>query len=81
MVERYADHKILRARFTTRIDPAGLKSLGTVIKIEDETITLEVPRAKMAASAAELLRSYPVADLNIEEVAIDDIVRRLFTHG
>ncbi len=81
LVERYADHKILRARFTTPVDPADLKILGAVIKYEDSTITLEVPRAQMAASAAALLRSYPVADLNVEEVAIDDIVRRLFTHG
>ena len=81
LVERYADHKIIRARFTTSVDPADLKSLGTVVKYEDSTVTLEVPRANMAASAAALLRSYPIADLNVEDVAIDDIVRRLFTHA
>lgn len=81
LVERYADHKILRARFTTPVDPADLKTFGTVVKYEDLTVTLEVPRAKMAASAGALLSSYPVADLNVEEVAIDDIVRRLFTHS
>ena len=80
LVERYADHKILRARFETEIEPADLKSLGTVVKYEDRTVTLEVPRARMAASAASLLASYPVADLNVEDVAIDDIVRRLFSH-
>ncbi len=81
LVERYADHKILRARFETDVDPADLKSLGAVVKYGDRTVTLEVPRASMAASAAALLRSYPVADLNVEDVAIDDIVRRLFTHA
>jgi len=80
LVERYADHKILRARFEAEVEPSDLKALGTVVKYEDRTVTLEVPRAKMAASAAALLRSYPVADLNVEEVAIDDIVRRLFSH-
>ncbi|MDD5303006.1 MAG: ATP-binding cassette domain-containing protein [Elusimicrobia bacterium] len=81
LVERYADHKILRARFTTDVEPSDLKSLGAVVKYEERTVTLEVPRASMAASAAALLRSYPVADLNVEDVAIDDIVRRLFTHA
>jgi ABC-2 type transport system ATP-binding protein len=81
LVERYADHKIMRARFTTPVDPADLKTFGNVVKYEDSTVTLEVPRAKMAAAAAALLASYPVADLNVEEVDIDDIVRRLFTHG
>jgi len=81
LVERYADHKILRARFETDVDPADLKGLGAVVKYEDRTVTLQVPRASMAASAAALLRSYPVADFNVEEVAIDDIVRRLFTRS
>ena len=81
LVERYADHKILRARFTAKVDSTDLKNLGTVVKVEDLTVTIEVPREKMAASAAALLKSYPVADLNVEDVAIDDIVRRLFTHA
>lgn len=80
LVERYADHKILRARFTADVDADDLKSLGTVVKHEERVVTLEVPREKMAAAAGSLLRTYPVADLNVEEVAIDDIVRRLFTH-
>ncbi len=81
LVERYADYKILRARFTAPVDPAGLKSLGNVVKVENMIVTIEVPRERMAASAAALLKSYPVADLNVEDVAIDDIVRRLFTHA
>ncbi|MBI4371317.1 MAG: ATP-binding cassette domain-containing protein [Elusimicrobia bacterium] len=80
LVERYADHKILRARFHKPVDAADLARLGTVTACGDDGATLQVPREKVAASAAEILRSYPVADLNVEEVDIDDVVRRLFTH-
>ena len=81
LVERYADHKILRVRFTTPVAAEDLKSLGTVVRSGEDSVTLEVPRANVSASAAALLRSYPVADLNVEEVAIDDIIRRLFSHS
>ena len=81
LVERYADHKIMRARFLTAVDPKDLAKFGAVVNYEGTTVTLEVPRADMARSAAALLASHPVVDLNVEEVAIDDIVRRLFTHG
>ena len=81
LVERYADHKILRVRFTTPVAASDLKGLGTVVRADAASVTLEVPRANVAASAAALLRSYPVADLNVEEVAIDDIIRRLFSHS
>jgi ABC-type uncharacterized transport system ATPase subunit len=30
-------------------------------------------------AAAQLLQKFPVADLNVEEAPIDDIIRELFT--
>ena len=81
LVERYADHKIIRARFKSPVDAVDLKNLGTVISMADNTVVLEVPRDRIAASAGALLASYPVMDLDVEEVDIDDIVRRLFTHS
>jgi ABC-2 type transport system ATP-binding protein len=81
LVERYADHKIVRVRFKTPVEAADLKNLGAVVSITDLSATLEVPRDQVPAAAAALLRSYPVADLDVEEVDIDDIVRRLFTNA
>ncbi len=78
LVARYADHKILRARFSGPFDAAGLAALGTVMSAEEGRAALQVPRERVAASAAALLRDFPVADLDVEEVDIDDIVRRLF---
>jgi ABC-2 type transport system ATP-binding protein len=78
LVERYADHKIVRVRFHSPVAAADLKALGTVVSVNELVAVLEVPRDKVPASAAALLRSYPVADLDVEEVDIDDIVRRLF---
>jgi ABC-2 type transport system ATP-binding protein len=81
LVERYADHKILRARFKTPVAAEDFKALGTVVSIDERSVALEVPRERIAASAAALLGSYPVADLDVEEVDIDDIVRRLFSRS
>jgi ABC-2 type transport system ATP-binding protein len=81
LVERYADHKIIRVRFHSPVAAEDLKTLGTVVSVEDLVATLEVPRDKVPAAAGALLRSYPVADLDVEEVDIDDIVRRLFTNS
>ena len=81
LVERYADHKIIRARFKGPVDAVDLKNLGTVIGLDGNAVTLEVPRDRIAASAAALLGSYPVLDLDVEEVDIDDIVRRLFSRS
>lgn len=79
LVSRYADHKILRARFSAKVEPADLRSIGTLVSLEEGLAVLEVPRKDVAAAAGALLRSYPVADLDVGEVAIDDVVRRLFS--
>jgi ABC-2 type transport system ATP-binding protein len=81
LVERYATHKVVRARFSAPVPAEDLAPVGVVVASDGLTATLELPREKVAAGAAALLRSYPVVDLTVEEVAIDDIVRRLFTHA
>lgn len=81
LVERYATHKIVRARFSAPVPAEDLAPVGVVVASDGLTATLELPREKVASGAASLLRSYPVVDLTVEEVAIDDIVRRLFTHA
>ena len=79
LVARYADHKILRARFSAKVDARDLESIGTLKSLDGDVAVIEVPRKDVAAAAAALLRSYPVADLDVGEVAIDDVVRRLFS--
>jgi ABC-2 type transport system ATP-binding protein len=81
LVSRYADHKIVRARFESAVSAEDLSSLGEVVSVEGASAVLKVPRAKVASAAASLLRSYPVLDLDVEEVDIDDIVRRLFSRS
>jgi ABC-2 type transport system ATP-binding protein len=79
LVSRYADHKILRARFSADVAPEDLKGVGTLVSFDEGLAVIEVPRKDVAAAAGALLRSYPVADLDVGEVAIDDVVRRLFS--
>jgi len=40
---------------------------------------ISVNAATASFSAAELLQNFPVADLNIEEPQIEDIIREVFT--
>ncbi len=79
LVSRYAGHKVLRATFSSKVSADDLKSIGTVVSVEDGAAVIEVPRASVASAAAALLRSYPVSDLDVSEASIDDVVRRLFS--
>ena len=41
-------------------------------------VIISVPRSTTAVAAAELLQNFPVADLTIEEVPIEDVMAQVF---
>jgi ABC-2 type transport system ATP-binding protein len=79
IVDRYADHKIIRVVFDKEIDPKKLAKIADVKEYNFPSAVFNVKRAASNAAAAELLKSFPVADLNIEEPSIEDIIREVFT--
>lgn len=82
IVKKYADHKILSMVLSedlTKKQVERLSTLGGVKKYAFPELVLQVPRANSNKVAAKLLETYPVADLNIEESQLEDIVREIFT--
>jgi ABC-2 type transport system ATP-binding protein len=81
VVSEYAEHKVITAHL--RKDGAfagessGLSELGLVEECTADLIRLRVPRTRVAETAAELLRRWPVLDLAIEEVEIGTVIERI----
>ena len=49
-----------------------------VVLQDGTTKTYKVPRSKVAEKTAKLLSDLPISDINIKEVAIEDIIRQVF---
>ncbi|MFC1711360.1 ATP-binding cassette domain-containing protein [Patescibacteria group bacterium] len=79
IVEKYADHKLIKAVFLKDIDPKKLESIADVKEFDFPSVVFKVKREASNAAAAELLKNFPIGDLNIEEPAIEDIIREVFT--
>jgi len=79
VIKKYSQNKLLSITFSQSFDLNKLKSLGTIIFHEEQQINLEVPRDKSNMVAARLLQEYEIADLNIEEPPIEEIIRSLFS--
>ncbi len=82
IVRKFADHKMLSMvldKELNRKQIEHLSDLGGVKEYSYPKLVLEVPRENSNKVAAKLLQSYPVADLNIEEAALEDIIREVFT--
>ncbi|MDO8515269.1 MAG: ABC transporter ATP-binding protein [bacterium] len=82
IIKKYADHKIISVVLEKELDKrqtVRLETLGGVKEYSFPKLVLQVPREQSNKVASKLLQSYPVADLNIEESAIEDIIREVFT--
>ncbi len=61
------------------VDPKTLEKFGEVKEFSYPKLVLAVDRKAISATTAKVLDELPVADLNIEESSIEDIIRELFT--
>ena len=81
LVADYGGGKQLRLQFGGDGPLPDLSAYGAVLGSEGRTVTLSVPKEAVADTAGRILQSMPVVDIAIEEVSVDEVVRRLFEHG
>lgn len=80
LIKKHAPHKVLDITFDTKIEQGALMQFGQVTKYDGYSARIEVEREKVKTVAAQILASdLPVDDLLINEVDIDDIIRKFFS--
>jgi ABC-2 type transport system ATP-binding protein len=78
LIDLYAKNKLIKITLSQETDIKRLESIGKIIKLSYPQVTLSVPRASSAVAAAEVLQNFPIADLTIEEVPIEEVVKKVF---
>lgn len=79
IIQRYADHKLITLVLSQEVDPKKLNGIATVKEFSYPRLVYTVKREEASKVAAKVLEKLPVADLNIEESPIEDVIRELFT--
>ena len=81
LAERIAPYKLVRVDFAQPPNGADLAAYGEVKRSDGHQVELLVPREQTSAITARILSELPVADLTIEEPAIEEVIGRVFTEG
>jgi len=81
LASRFAKEKIIKIALSDESDIKKIEEIGKIKKMAFPEVVISVPRAATAVAAAELLQNFPVSDLTIEEVPIEDIIRKVFRGG
>lgn len=78
LIDKFAKNKIIKISLSDEGDIKKLESIGKIVKLSYPQVTLSVSRASTAIAAAEILQNFPVADLTIEEVPIEEVIKKVF---
>jgi ABC-2 type transport system ATP-binding protein len=78
LVTRFAKRKTITVYLSKEIDLKEMETIGKVRKVQFPQVVLSVPRSTAAVAAAEILQSFPVGDLTIEEESIEEIIAKVF---
>jgi len=79
ITQKYADYKLISVILAQEAEEKMLKSLGEIKEFSFPKLVYFVKRDEASKIAAKVLGNLPVADLNIEEPPIEDVIRELFT--
>ena len=75
---KFAQDKLIKAKLSDEIDIKRLEEIGMVKKFEYPELIISVPRSTVAIAASELLQNYPISDLTIEELPIEEVISTVF---
>jgi ABC-2 type transport system ATP-binding protein len=80
VVDRFADSKLvtIRCEAAAECDSAGLAKYGEVVEQSPGTVQLKVKRDRVIPVCKALLDELQVTDIDIEEVPIEEVIRRIF---
>lgn len=77
----YSETRRLRLTLDAPTPPEAFAAYGHVVEAEENTVVLAIPRDQTAARTGEILQAFPVNDIAVEEVSVDEVIRHLFESG
>lgn len=79
LMDTYGKHKIIRLRFSKEYNENGIEKYGEVIEKDGLCVVLKTGKENIAASTARILNELPVEDLSVEEIEIEEVIKKIFT--
>jgi ABC-2 type transport system ATP-binding protein len=80
VVDRFADFKLITIRFegTGTYSAEAVAKYGEMVEHTPGSLTLKVKRDRVIPACKALLDELPVSDIDIQEVPIEEVIRKIF---
>jgi viologen exporter family transport system ATP-binding protein len=83
ILDRFADSKLVTIQCASGANPPveHLRQFGEILQQTPGTVQFKVKREHVIAVCKALLDELPVTDIDIQEVPIEEVIRRIFARG
>lgn len=81
LTDEYANKKTLEVTFTEKVNPQDFASMGELMTESPERIVLEIKKTDVKKVATKILNDFPVDDILISEINVEEVIRNIFTHA
>lgn len=78
ILDRWSREKVIRVVFENVPNKEDLTKIGKVVVYDFPRVEIRVSRNTAPLAASELLQKFEVVDLTIEELPIEEIIRKIF---
>ncbi len=78
LVRQFVGEKILRVEFSQPVAAEELRAFGELHRWDGTTAVLKVPRQQAAQRAAAVLNHFPIIDVAVEDLPVEEVIRALF---
>ncbi|MEZ5406327.1 MAG: ATP-binding cassette domain-containing protein [Verrucomicrobiia bacterium] len=79
ILDRFSNDKIVTLTFETFPSELKLENYGEILEQNELIVKLKIQRPHLTRFNREILGQYPIQDVTIQEVPIEDIIRELFS--
>jgi len=78
LMREHVTNKTITFVSTKSISETDLKKFGEIVSLNDNHGVLSVPKNEVAHVSAKLLKSFPIEDLDIDEMSLGDVIESMF---
>ncbi|MFC1640664.1 AAA family ATPase [Patescibacteria group bacterium] len=79
LIDSYGAEKFLKLRFYEKVKKSDLAKVGRVITHEPYKANISIPTAKVKKIMGQLATKYPLEDMTMKEVTLEEVVSDIFS--
>ncbi len=78
IIDQFSGYKIVTLQFADGHHPENLSSFGEVLEENWPKARIRIARSEVPRALADILRDYPIEDIAVEDLPLEDVIAKLF---